>query len=150
MCSTWISFLFAVTINFLRSKKLTCWLFVREQWLYLWEGTCSYTCMYMCMYMCVYFELYCTLYLSKTHTSVYLSIHVQGYVHIGSVPASPHGSTGYPTPQLKWACPSEERQCWIGSHGEAGWDDSMGGVSQWSSCWIKNLTSSLPGHHDLE
>ena len=114
---------------------------------YMYTCTCSYTCTCTCVSM--YFELYCTLYLSK-HTLVYLSIHVQGYVHIGSVPASPHGSTGYPAPQLEWACPSEERQRWIGSHGEASWDDSVGGVSQRSCCWIENLTSSLPGHYDQE
>ena len=60
-----------MTINFLRNKKLTCWLFVREQWLSLWEGTCSYTCTCACTCVSMYFELYCTLYLSKTHTCIF-------------------------------------------------------------------------------
>ena len=64
--STWISFLFAVTINFLRSKKLTCWLFVREQWLYLWEGTCSYTCTCVSILSCI---VLCTF---QKHTLVYI------------------------------------------------------------------------------
>ena len=152
-----------MTINFLRNKKLTCWLFVREQWLSLWEGTCICSCICtcacvfeLCLYIvhtCIFILCTCTLHahtLTRTHIHTTLSIHVQGYVHIGSVPASPHGSPGYPSPQLEWACSSEERQRWFGSHGEASWDDGVGGVSQWSSCWIKNLTSSLPGHYDLE
>ena len=74
-----------------------------------------------------------------------LIFHVQGYVHVGSLPAPPHSSPGYPSAQLEWACPSKERQRRAGSHGEAGRDDGVGGVSQWSSCRLENISSFVPG-----